>query len=146
MRTSLRSKMTRVARFGTASLVATIALGIAAPEAAQAAPRSAFVVDRVIGDGGRVIRVNLKTGNQGVVSADPRFLDPYGIAWARSGSILVADQNALGGGPGDGAVFRVNPSTGNTRVVSSGNKFRSPHGIAVEKSGRIPRNCPSALS
>jgi sugar lactone lactonase YvrE len=128
-----------------ALVLATIALGLAIPEAAQAAPGPIYVVDQDVGAGdrGKVIRVNLQTGNQSVVSNDPRFRDPFGIAMAANGTLLVADKNALGG---DGAIFRVNPANGNTTVVSQGGKFRAPAGIDVEESGKIVVADPVAFA
>jgi hypothetical protein len=129
----------RIARAGL--VVATMALGLAIPEAAHAVPGPIYVVDRDVGGEGRVIRVNMQTGNQSVVSNDDRFRDPFGITMAANGSLLVADQGALGG---QGAIFRVNPANGTTTVVSSHGKFLAPSGIAVEDSGKIVVADPAA--
>jgi sugar lactone lactonase YvrE len=136
---TMRSSL-RIVRAGL--VVATIALGLGIPEASHAVLGPIYVVDRDVGGGGKVIRVNRQTGNQSVVSNDSRFRDPFGITMAANGTLLVADQGALGG---QGAIFRVNPVNGNTTVVSSHGRFRAPSGIAVEESGRIVVADPAAF-
>ena len=57
-------------------------------------------------------------GAQSRVATHPDFSDPSGIAFTRTGQILVGDSN---GGPGnDGAIFRVDPRTGAVAVLAGG--------------------------
>src|SRR3954454_11780380 len=98
------------------------------------------------GAGGGVIRVNPVTGARTPVSQNaapaggPSFVDPFGIALAANGDILVTDQNAFGGG---GGVIRVNPVTGARTAVSDNTtqpgfpNFDAPWGIDTEADGNI---------
>ena len=98
------------------------------------------------GAGGGVIRVNPLTGARTTVSENaspsggPSFVDPFGIALAANGDILIADQNAFGGG---GGVIRVNPVTGARTTVSEnaspagGPAFEAPWGIIELANGDI---------
>jgi hemolysin type calcium-binding protein len=95
---------------------------------------------------GGVIRVNPATGARTTVSENtmpaggPSFVEPFGIALAANGDILVADANAFGG---TGGVIRVNPATGARATVSSntmpagGPSFNNPTGIALAANGGI---------
>jgi tRNA G37 N-methylase TrmD len=105
--------------------------GFVDPAGIALAPNGAIlVVDAAAfaGAGGGVIRVNPVTGARTAVSENsspqggPSFVDPFGIALAANGDILVADQNAFGGG---GGVIRVNPATGARTAVSENS---SPQG------------------
>lgn len=89
---------------------------------------------------GGVIRVDGGTGARTTVSANgapaggPSFGQPYGIALAPNGSVLVTDFEAFGGA---GGVISVNPVTGaRTRVSANGApaggpSFLDPVGIAL---------------
>ena len=97
-----------------------------------------------VGAGGGVIRVNPVTGARTTVSENanpsggPSFVDPFGIALSANGDILVADQNAFGGG---GGVIRVDPVTGVRTTVSdntsAGTAFVAPWGIIELANGDI---------
>ena len=84
--------------------------------------------------GGRVTRINAKSGVRKVVSSGGSFVSVAGVAVDAKGSILVTDANAFGG---SGGVIRVHPKTGAQTKVSSGGFFVSPIGIAVEADGGI---------
>ena len=98
------------------------------------------------GGGGGVIRVNPVTGARTTVSENsnppggPSFVDPFGIALAANGDILVADQNAFGGG---GGVIRVNPASGARTTVTENATppgppaFDAPWGIIELANGDI---------
>jgi hypothetical protein len=98
------------------------------------------------GAGGGVIRVNPVTGARTTVSENsspsggPSFVDPFGIALAANGDILVADQNAFGGG---GGVIRVDPVSGARTTVTQNAAppgppaFDAPWGIIEEANGSI---------
>ena len=89
---------------------------------------------------GGVIRVDHETGARTAVSANgapsggPSFAQPYGIALAADGTVLVADFDAFGG---NGGVIRVDPVTGARTAVSAagappgGPQFVDPLGIAL---------------
>jgi hypothetical protein len=100
------------------------------------------------GGGGGVIRINPVTGQRTTVSENaspagggqPDFVDPFALALAANGDILVSDQNAFGGG---GGVIRVDPVTGVRTTVTQngapagGPSFDAPFGITTEANGNI---------
>jgi hypothetical protein len=98
------------------------------------------------GAGGGVIRVNPVTGARTTLSENsspsggPSFVDPFGIALAANGDILVADQNAFGGG---GGVIRVDPVTGARTTVTENATppgapaFDAPWGIVEVANGDV---------
>jgi DNA-binding beta-propeller fold protein YncE len=98
------------------------------------------------GGPGGVIRVDPVTGTRTAVSENvtpaggPSFSEPFGIALRGDGGILVADQDAFGGG---GGVIGVNPVTGARTTVSANTspvgepEFNGPYGLAVDAGGRI---------
>ena len=88
-------------------------------------------------DTGAVIRIDPRTGNQVLISTNAKsagaggaqaFVDPFGIAVAPSGDIVVGDRAAL---------IRVSPKTGRQRVIASGPKFDSVYDVAVALDGTI---------
>jgi DNA-binding beta-propeller fold protein YncE len=100
-----------------------------------------FVVDEdAYGGTGGVMRVSATTGARTTISANGEatggalFRQPYGIALAPSGHILVADFDAFDDA---GGLLRVDPGTGARTVVSSngapagGPQFVDPIGIAL---------------
>jgi hypothetical protein len=120
------------------------------PLAVALAPNGDILVadQQAFGDaGGGVIRVDPLTGARTTVSENasppggPSFVDPFGIAVAANGDILIADQNAFG--PGNGAVIRVDPVTGVRTLVSENGSptgpplFDAPFGITTAASGDI---------
>jgi glucose/arabinose dehydrogenase len=84
--------------------------------------------------GGRVTRINAKSGARKAVSSGGSFVSLVGVAVDAKGSILVTDANAFGG---SGGVIRVHPKTGVQTKVSSGGFFVSPMGIVVDADGGI---------
>lgn len=98
------------------------------------------------GAGGGVIRVNAVTGARTTLSENsspsggPSFVDPFGIALAANGDLLVADQNAFGGG---GGVIRVDPVSGARTTVTENATppgapaFDAPWGIIEVANGDI---------
>jgi hypothetical protein len=113
------------------------------------APDGAILVadGDAFGGGGGVIRVDPNTGARSAVSSNPgqsgpAFFNPYWLALAADGSILVADQDSFadfGGG-----VIRVDAQTGTRTALSSnasplgGPSFANPSGIAVVPTGPAP--------
>jgi hypothetical protein len=95
---------------------------------------------------GGVIRVDPATGTRTTLSENsappggPTFDAPFGIAREASGTILVADAAAFGGG---GGIIRVDPVTGARTTVSENQApagaptFSDPFGVAVEANGNI---------
>ncbi len=124
-----------------------------APEAAAAKPSpvvgafgDVLVADAAaFGGPGGVIRVNPANGERSTVSENaapaggPSFADPFGVAFAANGDLLVVDQSAFG----SGGVIRVNPANGERTTVSEnaapvgGPSFVNPRGIAVARNGDI---------
>jgi hypothetical protein len=113
------------------------------------------------GGTGGVMRVDATSGARTTISANAApvggtlFGQPYGIALAPSGQILVADFEAFDGA---GGLLRVDPTTGARTVVSSngapagGPQFVDPIGIALMPATRgtpppklVPRT-PAASS
>jgi DNA-binding beta-propeller fold protein YncE len=93
---------------------------------------------------GRVIRVDLATGTQRLVSWGGQLVDPAGLAVAPNGSLLVVENVGVGGNPRNPlptakrpAVIRINPATGAQTVVARGAPMCYPFGIAVDRRGGI---------
>lgn len=78
----------------------------------------------VIAVGNKVVRLNLSTGAQAILSEDQLLGHLSGIAVAVSGVIFVTD---LGG-----AVIEVIPGTGRQRLVSEGDLLSHPRAPVVE--------------
>jgi hypothetical protein len=71
----------------------------------------------------KVIKVNIETGKQSLVSQGKKLHSPFGIVAADVAKPLVADADA--------GVIEVNPKSGKQSVVSSGGKFKFPSAIAL---------------
>ena len=112
-----------------------------------AAGANIFVSDSgAFGGAGGIIRVDSATGARTTVSENsspaggPAFVDPLGVVIASNGDLLVADQNAFGGG---GGVIRVNPATGQRTTVSEnaspagGAAFVDPFALTLAANGDI---------
>ncbi|HEX5068209.1 MAG TPA: PEP-CTERM sorting domain-containing protein [Myxococcota bacterium] len=65
---------------------------------------------------GSVVRVDVASGSQQVVSSGGSFVTPSGIAVSEDGRIFVSDYDALGG---DGAIFEIDRVTGAQSVLTS---------------------------
>jgi DNA-binding beta-propeller fold protein YncE len=84
------------------------------------------------GDNGGVFKINPKTKKTTVLTKDPMFEQPDGIAVAPGGRIYVTDLDAT---DDDGALFRVNPKTGAVGLVASGDGLVDALGVVVEPDG-----------
>ena len=88
-----------------------------------------------------MIRVDLATGQQSLVSLGGQLVDPAGVALARDGSLYVVENVGVGGNPRGGdfqaAVVRINPATGAQTVITRAGDLCYPFGIAVNAQGRI---------
>ncbi len=100
------------------------------------------------GGSGAVIAVDLISGQQSLVSSNAAsaldlFVDPFGIAVERSGTVLVADpETPAPVSAGEGAVIAVDPVTGDQKLVTSNDSsnadlFADPRGIAIETPGTL---------
>ena len=99
---------------------------------------------KAFGGSGGLIRVDPATGQQtplsdNTISNFGFFSDPTGVAVTPSGTLIVADSNAFGGG---GGVISVDPGTGQQALVSDNSvsptpQFVNPFGITVENNGTI---------
>jgi Ca2+-binding RTX toxin-like protein len=108
-----------------------------------------YVVDaNAGGGGGAVIGVDPQTGQQTLVSSNtisvtPPFVNPFGIAIERSGTILVSDPDSPApASAGKGAVIAVDPANGAKKLItnndtSQSNLFASPLGITIETPGTL---------
>lgn len=76
-----------------------------------------------------VIRVELQTGAETVVSQGGHFVSPSGIARSADGHLLVVDHGA-------DMVIHVDPGTGHQQVLSSGGHLQAPVDIAAEVDGK----------
>ena len=74
------------------------------------------------------------SGSQTVVSSGGYFFNPIGVTIESSGSILIVDADAFGGG---GGVIRVDSITGIQTTVAYGGRFSDPFGIALDATGNI---------
>ena len=77
-----------------------------------------------------VIRVELKTGAETVVSQGGHFVSPSGIARSSDGHLLVVDHGA-------DMVIHVDPATGHQHVLSSGGNLQAPVDIAAGADGAV---------
>jgi hypothetical protein len=77
-------------------------------------------------DGG-IFRIDRNTLGVSIVSQDPGFATPFGVAVEPDNQILVADLDANV----SGAVFRVDPGTGVAATLSTGGEFYWLGGVAV---------------
>jgi streptogramin lyase len=114
-------------RRGLAAGLLAIACGAAAP-AAHAAPGDIGVADEGawMGTSGRVLRV-APGGQTSLLTADGALSDPWAVAVAADGDLLVADEGAE-------AVFSIDPS-GKLETVVSGDGLQDPVGIALAPAG-----------
>ncbi|SIO67254.1 PQQ-like domain-containing protein [Singulisphaera sp. GP187] len=98
------------------------------------APAAYYVADlEDYGGGtGKVIRIDAATGAQTIVSAGGQFIDPYSVAQASDGSLIVADQGLLGG---TGTLFRVDPVTGVQTVITTGEYLVDPFEVVIAPDG-----------
>jgi len=77
---------------------------------------------------GQVVRVNPITGVQTVVSLGGLLADPWGIAVARNGLILVTDPVDFGSAA---RITRIDPVTASQTVVSTGAHLSGPLALAI---------------
>ncbi|MFJ8161126.1 hypothetical protein ACIRBY_09340 [Streptomyces sp. NPDC096136] len=103
---------------------------------------SILVADGSAGGFGAVVRVDRTTGGQTVLSqGDGAGADPpvraVGLCVAPDGSVLVVEQNMIGGEDLSSRVVRVDPVTGARTTVTSGGDLRSPTDVVVDAAGRI---------
>lgn len=100
------------------------------------------------GGGGGVISVDPESGQQAPVSSNATspaqlFVDPFGIAIERNGSIMIADPGSPAPTTGtSGAVIAVDPVNGDQRLitnndVSQAKPFAQPLGVAIETPGTL---------
>jgi len=91
-----------------------------------------------VGGPGAIIRVNLQTGTQTVVSSKNTpgnmMKAPSDVAIAPDGNYYVVDPAAL---DGNGALFKVNATTGAQTVISQDQFFHNPRGIALDANGNV---------
>src|SRR4051794_2483618 len=104
--------------------------------AATGAAATAKPGDIIVGDSNNAQLLRLKPGNGsvGVVSDDPRLVNPNDSAFGPDGTIYFTDYGAFSD---TGAVFAVDPATGETRVVAKEGPFLVPDGIARAPSGDL---------
>jgi Ca2+-binding RTX toxin-like protein len=117
-------------RFVKITLAAALGLFGLVPGIAAAKPGDLLVGD----NNGDVVRVNARTGVQTTVATSPAMNDASGIAFTRSGKLLVADYNA--GPAGSGLVFRVDPRTGSVAPVP-GTTLAQPVHLELLASGAL---------
>ena len=77
-----------------------------------------------------VLRVEIQTGTETIVSQGGHFVSPSGIARTGDGHLLVVDHGA-------DMVIHVDPDTGHQQVLSSGGNLQAPVDIAVDADGNV---------
>ena len=77
-----------------------------------------------------VLMADSVSGGPMVVAAGQKLIQPFGIAVANNGELLVSDTGCMG-------LLGVDPVSKSQRVVSSGGSLGVPFGIAVERDGTI---------
>jgi streptogramin lyase len=103
--------------------VSTLVVALVVATSAAAKPG-----DLIAGNasGSNVLRINVKTGDASVLSADSEFSDPSGIAFDQRRSIFVADYGA----DPEGAIFRIPRGGGSATFLAGGENILQP--IQVE--------------
>ena len=98
-------------------------------------PSSYYVADPASpgGAAGEILRVDPTTGAQTVVSSGGQFVDPYSVAVAPDGSLVVADPGTYGG---TGTIFRVDPTTGAQSVITTGGYLVDPGVVTFAPDGQ----------
>jgi len=100
------------------------------------------------GGGGAVISVDRATGQESLISNDSisqtaLFVNPFGIAIERGGTILVADPDSPAPVSGtNGAIIAVDPDTGAQKRITDNDHskdglFGDPLGVAIETPGTL---------
>jgi Ca2+-binding RTX toxin-like protein len=101
-----------------------------------------------VGNNGAIIRVDPATGQQSFVSNDTintgtdLFQDPYGVAVAANGDIIVSDGESQGV-TNHGAIIRVDPATGQQTAISNDtintapDVMENPDEVDFDAQGRI---------
>jgi hypothetical protein len=93
-----------------------------------------------------VYRVNVKSGDVQLFASDPEFADPFGLATAPNGEIVVSDFGAFGPGEDTGALFGIKRS-GAVRTISMGGELDRMNMLGIAPSGAmyVPLIFPSEL-
>jgi streptogramin lyase len=112
-----------------APALAILACAVALPAPATAAPGDIAVADEGnwLGVSGRVLQVG-SSGAAAVLAAGAPLSDPWAVAVAPDGSLLVVDE-------GSESVFSIDP-TGKLDTVVSGDVLEDPAGIALAPDGK----------
>jgi hypothetical protein len=111
------------------ALIAIISIAPATLEAITLNPGDILVTDLATQS---VIHVEPVTGAQSLVSSGGLLVNPFGVAVASNGDIVVALAD-----PGAGSIIRVDPASGAQSVLSSGGDFNNLLGVAIDTNGDI---------
>ena len=128
----------RVSAKGNQSVISQSGLFVN-PQGIVVSSGYAYVTDSESGNFGvgKVIRVNLKTGAQKLVSTGGNLVFPIGITVYEFGDLIVADPytiNPQSVDLYDGAIIRIDPVTGaQTILARGGNGFVNPVGVAIRQ-------------
>ncbi len=97
------------------------------------------------GDPVGVLRMNLTTGAVTTVSADSRFMVPFGLAIEDNGDIIISDNQHLNtcAPPGGtqtcvGALYRINPVSGATTLLADQGLMNDATGVDIYRGPSIP--------
>jgi hypothetical protein len=77
-----------------------------------------------------IIRVDVTTGAQTVISSDPQFIQPTHVAVDANGDFWVTD-GAIGAGVGERRLYKVDKTTGVASIISVDGFFDQPRGIVI---------------
>ncbi len=91
----------------------------------------------LLGEDGRVIRVDSTTGAQSVLSSGGYLINPKRIAVGPDGYAYVTNDNAAVVGSQGASIIRIDPTSGAQTVVASGGYLTDPGGIAIDANGII---------
>ena len=135
-----------VGRWGLGVALTAVTCVLLAPAMAAGAAGDILVLNQsgLSDDMGGVIRVDPLTGERTLISENaapvggPAFANPTGISVGAAGEILVADQDAFGGG---GGVIAVDPGTGARSSISDntdpGPGFEDPVAVLDQGNGNL---------
>ena len=92
-----------------------------------------LVADATAFGTGGLIAFDPDSGQQTKVSSSSLFLQPYGLALAADGQVVVTYTDRPG--QARGVVMRVNPANGDHRAVSLDFRFDFPFAVALDSAG-----------
>ncbi len=90
------------------------------------------------GGPGAVYRIDVRTGAGEPIASDTRFSSPVDLVPdPTTGRIFLIDEDAGGGGSGQGGVFEIHPDSGEVTEIWTGEPFQSPRCGTIGDDGAL---------